>query len=143
MGYSDTGWRVVEERDNEIVAPLQNISRKVMLSVNDPGRPTYVVIDFIRRIFPVSAGTVVVPYYPVKNDMILVQGDDEDSLWKAHVIKYNLKKKTVTVRFFVKRAGDHIWVPEDSQAQDAHLNSVIAVDFEGTWATCYTHWQEY
>ena len=79
VGCSDTGWKVVEEGDNTIVAPLQNISRKVMLFVNDTGRPTYVVIYFMRRIFPVSAGTVVVPYYPVKNDMILVQGDDEDS----------------------------------------------------------------
>ena len=59
----------------------------------------------MRRMFPVNAGTVVVPYYPVKNDMILVQGDDEDSFWKAHVIKYNLKQKTLTVRVFVKRAG--------------------------------------
>lgn len=63
---SDTGWKVLEEGENEIVAPLQNISRKVMLSVNDTDRPTYVVIDFMRRIFPVSAGTVVIPYYPVK-----------------------------------------------------------------------------
>lgn len=97
MGYSDTGWKVVGEKDNEIVVPLQNISRKVMLSVEDTGRPTYVVIDFMRRIFPVNAGTVVVSYYPVKNDMILVQGDDEDSFWKAHVIKYNLKQKTLFV----------------------------------------------
>ena len=143
VGYSDTGWKVVEEQDNEIVAPLQNISRKVMLSVEDTGRPTYVVIDFMRRIFPVNAGTVVVPYYPVKNDMILVQGDDEDSFWKAHVIKYNLKQKTLTVRFFVHRAGDNIWVPENTRAQDVHLDSVIGIDFEGTWANRYTHWEEY
>ena len=143
VGYSDTGWKVVEEQDNEIVAPLQNISRKVMLSVEDTGRPTYVVIDFMRRIFPVNAGTVVVPYYPVKNDMILVQGDDEDSFWKAHVIKYNLKQKTLTVRFFMKRAGDNIWVPENTRAQHVHLDSVIGIDFEGTWANHYTHWEEY
>lgn len=63
--------------------------------------------------------------------MILVQGDDEDSFWIAHVIKYNLKKKTVTVRFFVKRAGDSIWL-ENTQPHDVHLNSVIAIGFEGT-----------
>ena len=113
------------------------------LSVEDTGRPTYVVIDFMRRMFPVNAGTVVVPYYPVKNDMILVQGDDEDSFWKAHVIKYNLKQKTLTVRFFMKRAGDNIWVPENTRAQDVHLDSVIGIDFEGTWANRYTHWEEY
>lgn len=143
MGYSDRGWKVVEEKDNEIVAPLQNIGRKVMLSVEDTGRPTYVVIDFMRRIFPVSASTVVVPYYPVKNDMIIVQGDDEDSFWKAHVIKYNLRQKTLTVRFFVNCAGDNIWVPENTRAQDVHLDSVIGIDFEGTWGTPYTRWEEY
>ena len=75
--------------------------------------------------------------------MILVQGDDEDSFWKAHVIKYNLRQKTLTVRFFMKRAGDNIWVPENTRAQHVHLDSVIGIDFEGTWANHYTHWEEY
>jgi len=93
VGYSDTGWKVVEEQDNEIVAPLQNISRKVMLSVEDTGRLTYLVIA-------VNAATVFGPYYPVKSDLILIQGDD--------------------VHFFVKHAGDNIWAPENTQAQDIH-----------------------
>ena len=65
MGYSDTGWKVVEEQDNEIV-PLQNISRKAMVSVEDTDRPRHVVIAFTKRIFPVNAATVVVPSYPIK-----------------------------------------------------------------------------
>ena len=32
--------------------------------------------------------------------------------------------------FFVKRAGDNTWVPENTRPQDVHLDSV---DFEGTW----------
>lgn len=66
VGYSDTGWKVVEEQDNEIVASLQNISRKVMLLVEDTERSSYLVIAFMKRIFPVNAATVVVPYYPIK-----------------------------------------------------------------------------
>ena len=65
VGYRDTGWKVVQEQYNEIV-PLQNISRKVMVSVEDTDRPTYVVIAFTKRIFPVNAATVVVPSYPLK-----------------------------------------------------------------------------
>lgn len=43
-----------------------------MLFVDDIVRFIYVVIDFMRRIFLVSVGIVVVFYYFVKNDMILV-----------------------------------------------------------------------
>lgn len=69
--------------------------------------------DFMRRIFPISPDTVVVPYYPVQNDMILVRGDDEDSLWKALVLAFNTRQKIVTVQFFVKHR-DTIWIPENS-----------------------------
>ena len=86
QGLSDNGMKVVSETDIDIVLPLQNVSRKVMLvpHADEAARgPIYVVNDFMRRIFPISAGTVVVPYYPVRNDMIEVRGDDKDSLLKG------------------------------------------------------------
>ena len=104
--------------------------------------PICVVNDFMRRIFPISAGTVVVPYYPVRNDMIEVRGDDEDSLWKALVLAFNMRRRTVTVQFFVKHSGT-IWIPENSPAQDVHLNSVLGIDLMGEWASCYTRWEEF
>lgn len=80
QGLSDNGMKVVSETDIDIVLPLQNVSRKVMLvpHADEAARgPIYVVNDFMRRIFPISAGTVVVHYYPVRNDMIEVRGDVE------------------------------------------------------------------
>lgn len=132
--FSNNGMKVISETDNDIVGPLKNVSRKVMLFLHEsdePGDPLYVVIDFMRRMFPISAGTVVVLYYPVRNDMILVRGDDEDILWKALVIAFSMRRKTVTVKFFQKHS-DRIWIPETSPAQKVHLNSVLRIDFEGT-----------
>ena len=146
QGFSNNGLKVVSEMENDtVVVPLRNVSRKVMLFVHErdeAGRPSYIVIDFMRRIFPISAGTVVVPYYPVKNDMILVRGDDEDSLWKALVLAFSMRRKTVTVKFFEKQS-DRIWIPENSPAQEVHLNSVLGIDFDGDWSTRYTHWEEF
>lgn len=145
QGLSDNGMKVVSETDIDIVLPLQNVSRKVMLvpHADEAARgPIYVVNDFTRRIFPISAGTVVVHYYPVRNDMIEVRGDDEDSLWKALVLAFNMRRRTVTVQFFVKHSST-IWIPENSPAQDVHLNSVLGIDLMGEWATCYTRWKEF
>ena len=60
------------------------------------------------RIFPISTGAVVVLYYPVKNDMILVRGDDEDSFWKVLIISFSMRQKTVTVRVFEKQRDNVI-----------------------------------
>lgn len=107
---------------------------------DESGNPLYTVIDFMRRIFPTSAGTVVVPYYPVKNDLILVRGDDEDSLWKALVLSFSMRQKTVCVKFL---KSDRIWIPENSPVQDNHLNSVLGIDFDGDWVTRYSRWEEF
>lgn len=50
-----------------------------------------VVNDFMRRIFLISVGIVVVFYYFVWNDMIEVRGDDEDLLWKVFVFVFNMR----------------------------------------------------
>ena len=38
----------------------------------------------------VTMGSVVVPYHPVINDMVLVRGATFDDIWKARVIAFNL-----------------------------------------------------
>lgn len=48
----------------------------------------------------------------------------------------------MTVQFFVKHC-EKIWIPENSPAQDVHLNSVLGIDPNGYWANCYTHWEEF
>ena len=43
---------------------------------------------------------MVVPYYPVTDDMVDVKGDNGE-VWKAHVL--NLRRKIIQGRFFVQR----------------------------------------
>ena len=62
--------------------------------------------------------------------------------WKALVLAFNTTRKIVTVQFFVKD-HDKIWIPENSPAQDVHLNGVLGIDPNGNWANCYTHWEEF
>lgn len=65
-----------------VCLPVENISRKVTLAKDEDvaGHSSYLVVDYMHRILPVTPGTVVVPYYPCINDMVNVQGDDEDYL---------------------------------------------------------------
>ena len=74
--------KTVQEDNQIVVGELKYISRKVMLQKILDG-DKLIVIDFMRRISPIVSGSVVAPYYPVLNDMVLVQGGAEDEIWKA------------------------------------------------------------
>ena len=53
--------RQVKETQDRIFTELENVSRKVMLlELTDPG--SFLVIDLMRRLFPILPGTVVLPY---------------------------------------------------------------------------------
>ena len=45
---------------------------------------------------------MVVPYYPVTDDMVDVKGDNGE-VWKAHVLSFNLRRKIIQECFFVQR----------------------------------------
>lgn len=52
VGCSNFGGQLVRSTTNSIIAPLNSISRKVMLAkYNDNCQPTLLVVDFMRRIF--------------------------------------------------------------------------------------------
>ena len=70
-----------------------------MLQESDGNR---LVIDFMRRLYPISSATVVLPYYPVVNDMVMVKGAARNDIWNARVVSYNLARKSIVGRFFVK-----------------------------------------
>ena len=120
--------------------PLANLSRKLMLYPSediglDP--QNFIVVDFMRRIFPVSADQVVVPYYPVLNDMVEVQGDGE--VWKAKVVNFSVERHIIRGAFFIHTQND-LWVPELSH-QDIHFKSVLGLS-NGVWVRKYTCWQD-
>ena len=131
--------KMVQEDNQIVVGELKYISRKVMLQKVLDG-DKLIVIDFMRRIFPIVSGSVVLPYYPVLNDMVLVQGGAEDEIWKARVIASNLRQKTLHCRFFVQDNG--VWIPErGSQNQSISFDSILGIA-SGIWLTEYSKWLE-
>lgn len=74
--------------------------------------------------FPITL-PVVVPYYPVNDDMANVRGDDEE-VWKAHVLSFDLRRQVVLGRFFVA-SHDSLWVPEATHPQAIHFRSILGI----------------
>lgn len=133
MGFTSWGLPLVKRSDECMLTLLSNLSRKVMLfpsHEDEDGEQIYVVIDFMRRIFPVRDDTVVVPYYPVIDDMVDVKGDNGE-VWKARVLSFNLRRKIIQGRFFVQR-HDELWFPEATRPQDIHFNSILGIA-NGDW----------
>ena len=133
--------RKVKETQDRIFAELDNVSRKVMLLelTTDPG--CFLVIDFMRRIFPIAPGTVVLPYYPVVNDMVMVRGAAINDVWRARVISYDLPRKFILGRFFTKE--DEIWILErGSQNQRIFFASILGIA-NGNCHRDFDRWQDY
>ena len=76
-----------------------SVLRKAIL-YPDPATPQqYILIDFQSPSLPPHKKFVVVPFYPEKNDMVLVLGQD-DNQWIGKIISVQEDDKTVSVYFF-------------------------------------------
>lgn len=143
VGFSDLGAKLVQKQHNKtMVCPLSAVSRKIMLAKygNVNGLPTFIVVDFMRRVFPIGADSVVVPYYPVPNDMVLVMGDQRDTLWRARVVSYNIARKIVKGQFFIEQT-DRVWIPEATRQQEINFDSIMGIS-NGTWNQQFSQWLE-
>lgn len=98
-------------------------------------------VKYMRRIFPVTPGTVVVPYYPCVNDMVYVRGDDEDTIWRARVLAFSNRRCSITGRFFKKRDDDNLWVPEGTRNQEIMFGSILGI-VTGDWVIQFTTWRD-
>ena len=137
VGLHETGYIKVQPSEEQIVGKTDNISRKVMLY---PIGDEILVIDNMRRLFPVAFGTVVVPCYPVQNDMVLVKGEGESDIWKARVVSMDLRRKAITGRFFEKDGV--LWIPEQASRNENIFFSSILGLANGNWVKEFTEWQE-
>jgi len=84
----------------------------------------------MRRIFPVTRGTVAVPYCPCINDSVYVVGDNEATTWKAKVVHY-IRRHAITGHFF-KRRDSPLWVLEGTRNQEMFFDSILGV-VRGDW----------
>ena len=134
--------RYVKPKQEVIILEAAMISRKVILiPVRDEEQENrYLVVDYMRRIFPVTPGTVVVPYYPQVHDMINVKGATAGEIWKAHVVRFSLQRKTVNAQFFVEHSTEqNNWIPESSPVQIIQFTSILSIA-KGHWEVCYSRW---
>lgn len=147
-GATDIGLKKVCPTDEAVIFEASLLSRKVMLFArNDNDEQEndlregqcFILVDYMRRVFPVTEGTVVVPYYPVVHDMVEIKGND-GQVWKACVLSFNLTRLTVNARFFVEDGTQPgKWVPERSPVQVIHFNSVLGIS-KGYWQVAYSCW---
>ena len=82
-GEADLGLRQVCPTDDTIIFEAPLLSRKVMLfarNENDDEQEDnftdgqcFILMDYMRRVFPFTEGTVVVPYYPVVHNMVEIK----------------------------------------------------------------------
>ena len=137
LGYMKLATLKYSQVRNRLLERTDNISRKVMLY---PIGDEILVIDYMRRLFPVAFGTVVVPCYPVQNDMVLVKGEGESDIWKARVVSMDLRRKAITGRFFEKDGV--LWIPEQASRNENIFFSSILGLANGNWVKEFTEWQE-
>ena len=144
----EIGLKQVYAADKTIIFEASLLSRKVILFARNGSydeeaylseEKRFMVVDFMRRVFPVTEGTVVVPYYPVVHDMVDVKGHD-GQIWKACVLSFNLTRFTVNGRFFMEDGTQPgRWVPERSPAQVIHFKSILGIS-NGYWQVAYSSW---
>ena len=122
-----------------LIAPVGAISRKVMLHnyEQDSNPNTRTVIDFQREKMPITFVNITVPFFPARNDMILIRGDDSDP-WVAKVLTIQERAKTVRVLYYMKdedRPGQDLYIPyrDTRLAHDTISWDCILTSAYGEW----------
>jgi len=94
---SDTGYKIVTSQlPNRLFLPDTAILRKVILYPCDHIIDQYLVVDYQRKKLP--ACPLVLPFYPRKDDMVLI-GDDPDQ-WIAKVVTVDDRQKSVRILYY-------------------------------------------
>ena len=100
--HSYSSSQLVKPTSISAIYPISNLLRKVILypepeNINSPSH--YVVIDFQRPKLPFEINDIIVPVYPLVNDM--VHGDNKQ-LWHALVTSVTHRHKVCEVVFYVE-----------------------------------------
>jgi hypothetical protein len=110
------------------------VLRKVILYPEQANPHQYVLIDFQMPSLPQHKQFVVVPFYPEKNDMILILGQD-DYQWIAIVVSVQEDEKKVGVHFFKEHPRwpeGKKYIKESSTLHSVHWDCIIK-ELQGQW----------
>ena len=58
--------------------------------------------------------------------MILVRGDNEDTVWRARVLSFRMRRQDVSGCFFRQRP-DRLWEPERTRNQQIMFVSILGI----------------
>lgn len=116
----------------------KNVKRKVMLY--DCGDNTATVVDYMRKLMSLPY-ELIVPVYPLKDDMLLIQGEVPGDTWYGKVLSID-GVQNVDVYFFVEKAQQpNVYVretPGRAARNTVLMDAVIGVA-HGHWinANCW------
>jgi hypothetical protein len=120
---------------------VNSIQRKVLLYECE--RETSCVADYQRHQEQLPFD-IVVPVYPEKGDMLLIQGVEAGDIWYGHARNVNYTNKTVDVFFFVESTRmPNIYVRETTGKCARNVvpwDSLIGIAY-GNWKSS-TQWQK-
>lgn len=60
------------------------------------------MIDYLRQEIPLRSREVIIPFFPEKGEMVLVQGDDGGEPWRGHIQNVDTRNKTCQLHFYVE-----------------------------------------
>ena len=113
---------------------VSEVLRKVILYPDEACSYHYILIDFQMPSLPPEKQFIVVPFYPERNDMVLVLGDN-DVQWIGKIVSVQSDDKKVGVLFYKEHPrwpGGNKFIKESSTVHSVHWNS-ITKSVKGTW----------
>ena len=142
-----SGQSVVPTSTNLIVH-TKKLIRKIMLypetsNIEDPSE--YVLIDYLRpaSVIPLKSKDVLVPFYPEKENMVLITSSDGQELWMGYILDVHMKNKTCQVHFYVESTSQSgLWHREHighRARETVHWKSILGLA-EGVW--CGRQWRQ-
>lgn len=131
-----SGNPTVVATNRKIMVTGRDIIRKVMLYPDEDDR-SFSVIDYRRENLLLTPGEVLIPQYPEPDDMVAVNGDNDET-WLAHIQHTNSLSKLCQVYFYVKDIhNDKLYRKESNRLHQVHWNTVLSI-VSGTWLNRFT-----
>jgi len=121
------------DSDEMLFLSASCVKRKIMLVKHSD--TSYIVADYARQLKSVPYD-LIVPVYPEKDDMIMIQGESQCDTWYGKVLSVNFESKTVDVYFFVStRQNPNKFVRESFSRQSRNT-----VSFDCIIGIANGHW---
>ena len=130
-----SGNPIVTEAPNHLMCLASQIERKVMLYPHQTLPEHFIVMDYNRGNIPLTPADVIVPLLPEKNDMVKVHGEDDNTIWLAHVRDVHVPTKSCRVHFYIEdTSGTNVYRKESTRIETVHWDSIVGLS-SGRWLT--------